>query len=75
MLRHGQRLPLDAGATRALHDKIKPLAPMKFVGSVGAAGRQPPELRSWNLTPRSLRKIRVGDFHNVRGPPREVIAL
>ena len=40
---------------------------------VGAFGRKPPESGSQNLALGSLQIIRIGDFHEVRRPPKKVV--
>jgi len=43
------------------------------VQCICALGREPPKPCSKSLTPCSLQKIRIWDFHQVRGTPGEII--
>jgi len=45
------------------------------VQRVRAPGRQPPEPRAEIVAPGALQIIRVGDFHQVGGPPGEIFRL
>ena len=72
VLRHGDRFVSKAHPPYSFDNKIKFLHFRMTVECVGAFGRETPESRAQDLTFGALKKIRVGDFHHVGGPPGEV---
>jgi hypothetical protein len=55
--------------------EIKLLRTDVLVQGARALGRQPPESGAEIAAPGSLQIIRVGDFHQVGEPPREIFRL
>ena len=51
------------------------LGPDVFVKCIGAFRREPPKPRAEDLAFGPLQKIRVGNLHQVRRPPMQVLGL
>src|SRR5229473_1439031 len=62
----------DTNAPDAFDHKIKFFHSGMPVERVGAFGWKPPQPGPQNLALGSLKKIRIGDFHHIRWPPKEV---
>src|SRR5262249_26977184 len=75
VLRHGQSFVAHADASLAFDDKIEFLGPNVFVERVGALRRKPPKPRPKKLALCPLQEIRVGNLHQVGGPPMEILGL
>src|SRR5262249_31701812 len=73
VLRHRDCMVSHSHAPSALDHKIKLLRLDVLVQRVCALRRKPPEPGAKKLAFGPLKKIRVGDFHDVRKSPTEIV--